>query len=76
MTGGRSTHSSGQKLQEKNVQGMYFSVATICSYNNLAFLSGLYHAHDTLMAQLQNLNKSKPRNKVDENQSHVLNLLS
>jgi hypothetical protein len=31
------------------------------------FLSGLYRARDTLMAQLQDLNKSKPRNKVDEN---------
>jgi hypothetical protein len=28
---------------------------------------GLYRARDTLMAQLQDLNKSKPRSKVDEN---------
>lgn len=46
---------------------MYFPVLTIYLYINLTFLSGLYRARDTLIAQLQGLNKSKPRNKVDEN---------
>ncbi|KIJ62116.1 hypothetical protein HYDPIDRAFT_169279 [Hydnomerulius pinastri MD-312] len=48
MTGGRSTHGSGKKWEEKDVQG-------------------LIRLRDNLMAQLQELSRSKPRGKADEN---------
>lgn len=48
MTGGRSTHGSGKKWEEKDVQG-------------------LIRLRDNLKAQLQELNRSKPRGKADEN---------
>ncbi|KAI9569904.1 hypothetical protein HD554DRAFT_2088472 [Boletus coccyginus] len=48
MTGGRSTHGSGKKWEEKDVQG-------------------LVRLRDNLLAQLQELNRSKARGKVDEN---------
>ncbi|KAF9233408.1 hypothetical protein BU15DRAFT_90371 [Melanogaster broomeanus] len=48
MTGGRSTHGSGKKWEEKDVQG-------------------LIRLRDNLMAQLQELSRSKPRGKADDN---------
>ncbi|KAN0084141.1 RecF/RecN/SMC [Tylopilus felleus] len=48
MTGGRSTHGSGKKWEEKDVQG-------------------LVRLRDNLLAQLQELNRSKSRGKADEN---------
>ncbi|KAL4079656.1 RecF/RecN/SMC [Scleroderma citrinum] len=48
MTGGRSTHGSGKKWEEKDVQG-------------------LIRLRDTLKSQLQELSRSKPRGKADEN---------
>ncbi|THH00454.1 hypothetical protein EW026_g2099 [Hermanssonia centrifuga] len=48
MTGGRSTHSSGKKWEEKDVQG-------------------LTRVRDKLLADLRELNKSKPRGKADDN---------
>ncbi|KAF8840540.1 RecF/RecN/SMC protein [Paxillus ammoniavirescens] len=48
MTGGRSSHGSGKKWEEKDVQG-------------------LIRLRDNLMAQLQELSRSKPRGKADDN---------
>ncbi|KAG6329522.1 hypothetical protein ID866_9567, partial [Astraeus odoratus] len=48
MTGGRSTHGSGKKWEEKDVQG-------------------LIRLRDNLKSQLQELSRSKPRGKGDEN---------
>ncbi|KAH7887101.1 RecF/RecN/SMC [Phlebopus sp. FC_14] len=48
MTGGRSSHGSGKKWEEKEVQG-------------------LVRLREKLVAQLQELSRSKPRGKVDEN---------
>ncbi|KAF9231132.1 hypothetical protein BU15DRAFT_68589, partial [Melanogaster broomeanus] len=48
MTSGRSTHGSGKKWEEKDVQG-------------------LIRLQDNLMAQLQELSRSKPRGKADDN---------
>ena len=67
MTGGRSTHNSGQKWEEKDLQGMITPVLIINTCTSFISLLGLYRARDTLMTQLQELNKSKPRNQADEN---------
>ncbi|KAI0962689.1 hypothetical protein AcV7_001479 [Taiwanofungus camphoratus] len=48
ITGGRSTHGTGRKWEEKDVQG-------------------LQRVRDSLLGQLRDLNKSKPRSKADEN---------
>ena len=56
MAGGRSAHNSGQKWEEKVYMFAPFSPFRIRPL-----------PRDTLMAQLQDLNKSKPRSKVDEN---------
>lgn len=61
MAGGRSAHNSGQKWEEKE------QTAHIHFRHSHLSVLGLYRARDTLMAQLQDLNKSKPRSKVDEN---------
>ena len=66
MTGGRSTHGSGKKWEEKDVQGLFVFIQS----NSASFTqdnSGLVRLRDNLLAQLQELNRSKSRGKADEN---------
>ncbi|KAH9976926.1 cohesin complex subunit psm1, partial [Russula compacta] len=53
ITGGRSTHDSGKKWEEKDIQGKR--------------LTGLSRARDNIRNQLNELVKQKPRNKEDDN---------
>lgn len=66
MTGGRSSHGSGKKWEEKDVQGLFiliWSDAASFTQDDL----GLIRLRDNLLAQLQELNRSKSRGKADEN---------
>lgn len=66
MTGGRSTHGSGKKWEEKDVQGLL----VLIQLGRASFTqdtSGLIRLRDNLLAQLQELNRSKSRGKADEN---------
>jgi structural maintenance of chromosome 1 len=65
MTGGRSTHNTGKKWDEKDIQGRT-TLSFIYRFVTI-FFSGLHRVRDALMAQLHELNKSKPRGKADEN---------
>jgi hypothetical protein len=66
MTGGRSSHGSGKKWEEKDVQGQFvFVQSNIASFTQGN--SGLVRLRDNLLAQLQELNRSKSRGKADEN---------
>jgi len=67
MTGGRSTHSTGKKWEEKDYQGRNIQFSTHGFKWSCTFLQGLQRVRDALMAQMQELNKSKPRGKADEN---------
>ena len=61
MTSGCSTDNSGQKRLFK-VRTTY-----ICLCQSHVSVLGLYRIRELPMAQLQDLNKSKLRSKVDEN---------
>ena len=67
MTGGRSSIDSGRKWDEKDVQGMYpkFALSSSRPHGFNSF-TGLQRVRDKLMADLQELNKSKPRGKEDD----------
>lgn len=64
MTGGRSTRDNGRKWDEKDVQGenLFLQFNYACSNSMI----GLQRVRDKLMADLQELNKSKPRGKEDD----------
>ena len=66
MTGGRSTHGSGKKWEEKDTQGLFVFIQS----NSASFTqdnSSLVRLQDNLLAQLQELNHSKSSGKADEN---------
>lgn len=67
ITGGRSTHNSNKKWDEKDIQGE----DPVCHRKSLthrhAFFTGLIRVRESLMSQLKELNKQKPRMKTDEN---------
>ncbi len=67
MTGGRSTHSSGKKWEEKDVQGKAFSSKLDSSDRYFRKKTGLTRVRDKLLADLRELNNSKPRGKSDDN---------
>lgn len=64
ITGGRSSHNSGKKWEEKDVQGAILLIIT--SENLINCYLGLTRVRDALLAQMRDLNKSKPRSKSDE----------
>lgn len=66
MTGGRSTHGSGKKWEEKDVQGLSVLIRSDASSFMENYL-GLVRLRDNLLAQLQELNRSKSRSKADDN---------
>ena len=63
ITGGRSTHST-KKWDESDVKGMspHLSCCLMPTRG-----SGLQRARDSLMSELRELSKKKPRGKADEN---------
>lgn len=63
ITGGRSTHGHTKKWEEKDIQGIH--LLCITPYKFL-LLEGLYRVRDSLLSQLRDLNKSKPRSRADE----------
>jgi len=71
ITGGRSTHNSGKKWEEKDVQGTFFlkhSLGMDLILTSTWFLSiGLSRTRDNIKNQLSELVKQKPRNKEDDN---------
>lgn len=72
ITGGRSTHNTGKKWDEKDVQGMKIHKFVQPPFIFMPVLScllfiGLMRVRDALLAQLADLNKQKPRGKSDEN---------
>jgi structural maintenance of chromosome 1 len=72
ITGGRSTHGNGHKWEEKEVQGQ----RSTCLMSRLSHrFSGLNRAKETLLTQLRDLNKSKPRSAADENLIAEINRL-
>lgn len=77
ITGGRSTHDSGKKWEEKDIQGAFILKCLIidCLAWDLMLmrtwfvLAGLSRARDNIQNQLSELVKQKPRNKEDESLS-------
>lgn len=68
ITGGRSTHSSNKKWDEKDVQGETTSCVHCTKMKYvLLFIIGLTRVRDGLMSQLKELGKQRPRMKTDEN---------
>ena len=64
MTGGRSTHNSGKKWEEKDVQGSVLPLFVL-DWLFIRFL-GLNRLRDSLIVQLGELQKSKSKGKTDE----------
>src|ERR1700722_5969451 len=64
ITGGRSTHSSSKKWDEKDVQGAY-SIFLSSTFSLKVYL-GLRRARDALKNQLQELLKQRPRGRDDD----------
>lgn len=66
ITGGRSTHSTGKKWDEKDVQGQPdFPIPHRTA--NACIHQGLIRVRDALKGQLRDLSKQKPRGQSDEN---------
>ena len=67
ITGGRSTHGSGKKWEDKDVQGApTYSTFWLTGVWPRSTASGLQRLKDNLLSQLRELNKTKPRGKADD----------
>lgn len=67
ITGGRSSHNSNKKWDEKDVQGQKLYSLTMAFQSNESCFLGLIRNREILLSQLKELNKQKPRTKTDEN---------
>ena len=64
MTGGRSSHGNDKKWEEKDIQGTF--LVNFPRHLPIPLLLGLTRVRDSLLSQLRELNKSRPRSKADE----------
>ena len=65
ITGGRSTHNNNKKWDEKDVQGLSYSINQQSKGNTDLFV-GLIRTRDNLLTEQRELSKQKPRGKTDE----------
>ena len=66
ITGGRSTHGSGRKWEEQEVQGTSDRASTIASRLPRPTSPGLRRQQETYIGRLRDLQKSKPRAQIEE----------
>lgn len=65
ITGGKSSHNTSKKWEEKEIQGS-FSLTANWGKSTDCFFLALHRTRESLLTQMRDLNKTKPRGRADE----------